>query len=399
MSKEMVIATSPHETKVAILEDGQAVEVSIEREKESGLVGSIYKGRVTRVLPGMQSAFIDIGLERDAFLYVSDFFEDLEEYERILASAEEGMPLAAAEPAAASEVELAPGTAVLPLEASPGAPAPRERPERRRLGRRSHRSRRTHYRGYGRGRGLRRFEPTTRVTEAAHEPKPCEPLILPGESLAKYKDRVPVPAAEPESPPERPADAVAGDRSAATPEPAEPATEQSKAPVELAPPSAEVELPAQPEPLTTQPEAEVPTQVTPVSEVTPPKPSSDYIAVEEVTGEELQPATRAEPAEAYVEVPEEPRASELRVVEENSGVTLPPSVRERTAGGVEWEELRGVRPRERRRRGRRRRRPATGVQPRAKISELLHPGQEVIVQIIKEQIGTKGARILSLIHI
>jgi ribonuclease G len=81
MSKEMIVSPSPHETKLALLEEGQVVEIFVEREREAGLVGSIYKGRVTRVLPGMQSAFIDIGLERDAFLYVSDFFEGLEEYE------------------------------------------------------------------------------------------------------------------------------------------------------------------------------------------------------------------------------------------------------------------------------------------------------------------------------
>ncbi|HYL47038.1 MAG TPA: Rne/Rng family ribonuclease, partial [Candidatus Limnocylindrales bacterium] len=69
------------ERRVAILEEGQLVEIYIEREKEFALVGSIYKGKVTRVLPGMQSAFVDIGLDGDAFLYVSDVFENLEDYE------------------------------------------------------------------------------------------------------------------------------------------------------------------------------------------------------------------------------------------------------------------------------------------------------------------------------
>jgi Rne/Rng family ribonuclease len=81
MSKELVISASSHERRVAILEEGQLVEIYIEREKEFALVGSIYKGRVTRVLPGMQSAFVDIGLDGDAFLYVSDVFENLEDYE------------------------------------------------------------------------------------------------------------------------------------------------------------------------------------------------------------------------------------------------------------------------------------------------------------------------------
>jgi ribonuclease G len=88
MSKELFISASPHETKVAVLEDDELVEVYHERDTNTGLVGGIYKGRVSRVLPGMQSAFVDIGLERDAFLYVSDFFEDADEYDKIVAEAE-----------------------------------------------------------------------------------------------------------------------------------------------------------------------------------------------------------------------------------------------------------------------------------------------------------------------
>src|SRR5215831_1604893 len=81
MSKELVISATSHERRVAILEEGQLVEIYIEREKEFALVGSIYKGKVTRVLLGMQSAFVDIGLDGDAFLYVSDVFENLEDYD------------------------------------------------------------------------------------------------------------------------------------------------------------------------------------------------------------------------------------------------------------------------------------------------------------------------------
>jgi Rne/Rng family ribonuclease len=79
MNKELYVSSTPHETKVALLEDDELSEVYFERENEYTLAGSIYKGRVTRVLPGMQSAFVDIGLERDAFLYVSDFLELEEE--------------------------------------------------------------------------------------------------------------------------------------------------------------------------------------------------------------------------------------------------------------------------------------------------------------------------------
>ena len=76
MSKELVIGSNRHETKVAILEEDQLVEIYFQRGNEYSLAGSIHKGRVTRVLPGMQSAFVDLGLERDTFLYVSDFFEE-----------------------------------------------------------------------------------------------------------------------------------------------------------------------------------------------------------------------------------------------------------------------------------------------------------------------------------
>ena len=89
MSKELIISITPQETKAAIIENDQVVEIHIERDKEHGIVGAICKGRVTKVLPGMQSAFVDIGLERDAFLYVSDFFEDTEEYDKLVSTAEE----------------------------------------------------------------------------------------------------------------------------------------------------------------------------------------------------------------------------------------------------------------------------------------------------------------------
>src|SRR5512140_484873 len=83
MSKELFVSLTPHETKVAVSEEDQLTEIYFERENEYTLAGSIYKGRVTRVLPGMQSAFVEIGLERDAFLYVSDFLELEDEDEQV----------------------------------------------------------------------------------------------------------------------------------------------------------------------------------------------------------------------------------------------------------------------------------------------------------------------------
>src|SRR5438105_5871801 len=83
MSKELVISANRHETKVALIEDDQLVEVYFQRANEYSLAGSIHKGRVTRVLPGMQSAFVDLGLERDTFLYVSDFLEEHEDIDHV----------------------------------------------------------------------------------------------------------------------------------------------------------------------------------------------------------------------------------------------------------------------------------------------------------------------------
>ncbi len=89
MNKEMIISSGDHDTRVAILEDDQVVEIFIERERSRGVVGNIYKGRVSKVLPGMQSSFIDIGLERDAFLYVSEVVNTVEEFARLEAGEDE----------------------------------------------------------------------------------------------------------------------------------------------------------------------------------------------------------------------------------------------------------------------------------------------------------------------
>ena len=76
MSKEIYISSTPHETRLAIVENDALTEIYYERENEYTLAGSIYNGKVTRVLPGMQSSFVDIGLDRDAFLYITDFMEE-----------------------------------------------------------------------------------------------------------------------------------------------------------------------------------------------------------------------------------------------------------------------------------------------------------------------------------
>jgi ribonuclease G len=83
MTKEMIISSNGHETMVAILEDDLVAEVFVERERQRGVVGNVYKGRVSKVLPGMQSSFIDLGLERDGFLYVAEVIDTLEEFEKL----------------------------------------------------------------------------------------------------------------------------------------------------------------------------------------------------------------------------------------------------------------------------------------------------------------------------
>jgi ribonuclease G len=88
MTKEMIISSNDHETRVAILEDDLVAELFVERERQRGVVGNVYKGRVSKVLPGMQSAFVDIGLERDGFLYVSDVVASLDDFD----AGEEGEP-------------------------------------------------------------------------------------------------------------------------------------------------------------------------------------------------------------------------------------------------------------------------------------------------------------------
>ena len=234
MPKEMFISSSPHETKLAVVEDDQLVEVYIERDTDVGLVGGIYKGRVSRVLPGMQSAFVDIGLDRDAFLYVSDFFfEDQEDYDKILEEAEasavafgaESAQAGAAPPSGevssqpASPDPVLPPTApavatVAPTQEPPEsltvkvtAPEPAGRPQGEVApppslpappSGESHppspfepRGRRSRHRG----RKFGEHRPVEHKFVPRHEsftPAPFE--ILPGETLAKYSHAAPQPA-------------------------------------------------------------------------------------------------------------------------------------------------------------------------------------------------------------
>jgi ribonuclease G len=261
MSKELFVSSTPHETKVAIVEDDQLSEIYYERENEYTLAGSIYKGRVTRVLPGMQSAFVNIGLERDAFLYVSDFLleeeEDAEGMDQVVArphiiaspaaeeqaehgelvghrqqaqdrparGGEEGSPLEAVEmiPPAEAEEEVAGGP-------DAGTPGQREAGgEQEREGARKWRGRRRRRGGRGRFQdreeGGAQAQEASQPVESPERPAPEEsappqepraerpaqerpssgyaPIVLPGESISKYQPRQSKPAPQAETKPRR----------------------------------------------------------------------------------------------------------------------------------------------------------------------------------------------------
>ncbi len=259
MSKEMVISANPHETRVAIMEEGLLCEYYVEREKEFALVGSIYKGRVTRVLPGMQSSFVDIGLDSDAFLYVSDFLEGIEELDEHIVEEKGAKPAehAAAAPvspgaglpaaAGPSALEPMPGESLSEASASAMAPEPSfiepgnsivARPSAmsstpsgpssssdrgrfdsrgrggRDFGRRGGRGGRGRFERGGRGGrgGDRRFgrelPPSKYASHRPYEGPPSEEgapeghvsVILPGESLARYKEKPLVAEAAPAAP-------------------------------------------------------------------------------------------------------------------------------------------------------------------------------------------------------
>jgi ribonuclease E len=217
MAKEICISSTPHETRLAILEDDQLAEIYYERENEYTLAGSIYKGRVTRVLPGMQSAFVDVGLERDAFLYVTDFLEEQEEdsaeFERTDAT---GSSRRTREPREARD-QREPREARPPVQQSEpelsAAEAPPRRNERNQERgdqggesgvRRWHGRRGRRFSGRGpRGEEQSSLESPEIVEEAiSAEPVPRPergapggmpaqnlPIVLPGESLSKYGRR------------------------------------------------------------------------------------------------------------------------------------------------------------------------------------------------------------------
>jgi ribonuclease G len=518
MPKELVISAAPHETRVAILEDGQLCEIYIEREKEFALVGSIYKGRVTRVLPGMQSAFVDIGLDSDAFLYVGDFLENLEDYDHVVAPvegkvekmeqqggevfapptggeasgheslrAESPAPdsagqesfSAAATGQGESSVSESPEDAQPPMRETPRPPAPFGRHENRPGGFGHNRHDQGRRRGgrwrQGRGGGGghryqgRDLPPSKYASPRPYSPpggqpseeppSDYEPVILPGESLAKYKDRVPHPAGQsspaasvsPMSPVEVPLSPAPGYSRAAEEHEDELTASSEKHESEEAPREetsgasneASGASTAQDSRTFSEYQAlpeEPPRAIYETAEAASPAPSAapHELSDEEVSSlaEQLAEARHEEvsaKAEADAELgmleeeahaPEGSAETEEFIADaeaeehEEGNVELAPETaaelsepqiseaanapeRPMTARVSEPNRARFQRPMRRggrQQRGQRNmRRPDHRHEPRRPqlISEVLKPGQEIIVQIAKEPLGKKGARITS----
>jgi ribonuclease G len=479
MSKELVISANRHETRVAILEDEQLVEIYHQRENEYSLAGSIHKGKVTRVLPGMQSAFVDIGLERDAFLYVSDFFEDNEEYDKIVTSVEDKVLKLerAAGPVAGPPVTEAPvvseteaqGASVAaeaqvasetqPVAAAAAAPSaePRREEQRREDQRRDdhdRRGRRGRRRRGGKGRGLpesKFYSPGGRASfEASAEAAPAvvaapseeqaaslsaeDFLVLPGESLAKYtrpEDVTPenvADDAEPDSVPpvseELPDEAQPEVEAAEMPDPTQAPFRTAFAAVEIeeeetpAPSSSTKvlgEVAAEPGAIEALADAETETAEDVDLATTDPAEEAEHVAEAQSAkfpeaSAEAQEADAPEPEIQEEEGPEPARIpTSLTAALREQGPRylhrVSRRMRRRNRGGI--EPARGPEQSRDQSRDQTRTlhvpRAEAHAQPNGKaerapapsISDLLKEGQEIIVQIAKEPLGQKGARITS----
>jgi len=501
MSKELVIGSNRHETKVAILEEDQLVEIYFQRGQEYALAGSIHKGRVTRVLPGMQSAFVDLGLERDTFLYVSDFFE---EHGEDIDTVKEDKPPSrgdgrrdrgqnrprerAPEERAPEAMETATGETATPVvEAAAAAPEqtgpPRQsdpfRSGERQEGDRGQRGDRGGDRGDRRGRRSRRRRPQGRDfpeskyaqpgaqnTPQVVPPREAEPprpvfhgaeamaeeatdvIVLPGESLAKYRPRTGQPSEPRFEPAECLAEAEPHQHLAAEAEELEMVDRIfSHRDDDL------VEVEEEKLESVEQDQAEVFAGTPPVyreeQEFSGGLTVNAHADAEELELEEAEEAEEALPvvedlAPEIEEALENAAGGEVVVATDAEGDTPATQVTaEGGAPGVQTAMVRDqnnrslhrVSRRMRRRRGGNRFGPgqaggagaavasgagsgaAPALEPQARvespreaveehsterpervmpsISELLKPGQEIIVQIAKEPLGQKGARITS----
>ncbi len=519
MSKELVIGSNRHETKVAVLEDDQLVEIYFQRANEYSLAGSIHKGRVTRVLPGMQSAFVDLGLERDTFLYVSDFFDELngeeidaveekpvrgrdnerrddrrdnerrdrggrpnqERQERpvqdrpaivevisapVIQEPEEVAPVAQASPTLAGE------TREQPSGQQSRPPAGNDRNDRG-GDRRNRRSRRRRGRG-GRGipdnkyaqPGVGSTEPATGFVESEpeeveveREEASADVIMLPGESLAKYRNRpdepvstTPTPVAEvtePEDEIEEEAESLILSDQVFSHQPPSPTIVEEVAAAK----AAEIPVTAAETPVVEEKVVEIHHE--PLEDISwsPERRAAEelfsrVVPIDEEEGEEEEEEEDEDPLHSHLSAAE---AFEAEVEEFDSTgsiasvhdlapeveealeagdfeATPPETTNDPTAQTASLREQGGRYPHRSSRRMRRRRggnrfgnenpnpagnpaapaasqpgpveeriteRPDRSDRPMPSISDLLKPGQEIIVQIAKEPLGQKGARITS----
>ncbi len=409
MGKDLIISANRHETKVAIMEDEQLVEIFFQRADEYSLVGSIHKGRVTRVLPGMQSAFVDIGLDRDAFLYVSDFFEESDEYEQLGGDEAKAVPherpvevpvVGEAEPEgrdrnrrgrrsrrrrskgrgfpeskyAAAEAEVKekeePPKAVDESD-KPEVREPREDRETREL-RETRETRET--------RRPREVRAAREPAEEFEDPESEEFLLLPGESLAKYSRNTRVDEAQPaenadaetaESEHDSGVSDAADSAADASPEPAESAEEPDAAGEEEVGTSTESRLER-----TSTPEPEESADDRDVEETSGAAPEAEGVAKDQSEADENEQEPESKPSvegasesetETAVARESEPMATERKSIDPNPGEEEPPQagsgVSEEPesesnpagAGSSETKSLRSSRGRRGGRRGRSRR--------------------------------------------
>jgi len=511
MSKELVISSNNHETRVAIIEEDQLAEIYFQRANEYSLAGSIHKGRVTRVLPGMQSAFVDLGLERDTFLYVSDFLEesgeDIERVttdERAVAAGAGGGRRdrdrdrrgrggdrdrdrdrqAAPPPTVTPQIEppsLEDGVDEEPPAAEPepvatavgSEPAARAEESDRggdRRGPGGRRSRRRRSRGRG-------FPDSKYASDVAAEPadqqqnagvsepdeeeeaEAADVILLPGESLAKYSRRTPEPVertqshslqARPRTEPhelspraddaieaaedEEPITAFETAELAGEPEPSgEPKVDRSQAKSVSAVSEQDADV-ADDDVVTAEIEEQVDFVELEVAGITT---TEEIVSAEivEAFDDDLAPAPEVDIDDIGVDDAEEedeetdavepelaedaaePVAEDTTLAAEGSASVRDQSeryqhrqsrrMRRRGRGGDRGERGAGERGSAERAGGERQEHPAertvaapvpaerTDRQPLPSISDLLREGQEIIVQIAKEPLGQKGARITS----
>ena len=410
MSQELVISSNPIETTVAILEDGRLVEICVEHHAHKALVGSIYKGRVTRVLPGMQSAFVNLGLQRDAFLYVTDVLDpsgdidedpDARQVEAVPAAAESAAGVAAPDPGSKSQNGPDP---------APAAAKSRRSRRRRRRRRRSKR------RSAGNGtEGGSAGPPEAKAASAkaddadgtgVAEPRPVEEeprlTVLPGESIAKYsksgrgRRRSRRTAKGRNAAPKSSRGAQAGPAPEARGEPADRARgeTQSRSATDSGPPKDGARSESEPPRL--------------AASVEPP-PTVSELRVNAIgwLKRKLGSPEKTAPAPPSPEKPSPKparrRRSRRRSSKPRSSQQAKPKPARPAAPGPakgrpsKRSQRRRAKPPSRARGRRHSDRPGRSQQasPQANIGELLRPGQELVVQVNKEPVGAKGARITS----